>query len=309
MLLILSLSLLPLGLIAILASVQSARQKNADRHDETLARLAIKAQRLDTAFARGIITIHTASTAIALSPPGSPLCRTLVRRLEAEPVPARYALFAGETGPRCASEGLAPPTATAARGQTMRAEIEPDGSAVRLTVLGDDGRPEGVAEYSRDALAKLTAIPGAASDFDLELTQPGRRMVLRHDYLPGRFRQTVHGSQSVAHGQLQLSITLSALPITATDFIMILLPIIMWLLAALIGWLILDRLLQLPLARMQRAIADLCAAHRVRYFNYFEDPRFVVSDFQNSDHLNEQGAIKFTRIVDSDIVPVIEGAR
>jgi len=62
-------------------------------------------------------------------------------------------------------------------------------------------------------------------------------------------------------------------------------------------------------ARMQRAIADLCAAHRVRYFNYFEDPRFVVSDFQNSDHLNEQGAIKFTRIVDSDIVPVIEGAR
>ena len=81
MLLILSISLLPLGLIAILVSVQSARQKNVDRHDETMARLEMKAQRLDTTLARTLITIHTASTAVSLSPPGSPLCGTMLRRL------------------------------------------------------------------------------------------------------------------------------------------------------------------------------------------------------------------------------------
>src|SRR3954462_277628 len=95
MLLILSLGLLPLGLVAILASIQGAQQKNADRHDQTVAQLEIKSQRLDAAFARSIITIHTATTAISLSPPGSSLCPTMLRRLEAEPVPARYALFAG----------------------------------------------------------------------------------------------------------------------------------------------------------------------------------------------------------------------
>lgn len=255
MLLILSLGLLPLGLVAILASVQGAQQKNADRHDETLARLEIKAQRLDAAFARSTITIHTASTAISLSQPGSSLCRTMLGRLEEEPVPARYALFAGATV-RCASAGFAAPAPAAApKAQRMRAEIAPDGSTLRLYVFGDGGVPEGIAEYSRDALSQLTYIPGTSREFDLDLTEGARTMVLRNAYRPGRFRQTVHGVHDVADGQLKLSITLSSLPITATDVVMILLPILMWLLAALIGWLILDRLLLLPLARMQRAIA------------------------------------------------------
>ncbi len=154
MLLILSLSLLPLGLIAILVSVQSARQKNVDRRDETLARLEIKAQRLDAALARTIITIHTASTAISLSPPASPLCGTMLRRLEQEPVPARYLLFAGGKA-RCASAGFAPPLpAPDSPGQRFRAEIAPDGKTLRLIVFGDDGQPQGISDYGRDALAQ-----------------------------------------------------------------------------------------------------------------------------------------------------------
>ncbi|MEA3001275.1 MAG: two-component system, sensor histidine kinase PdtaS [Sphingomonadales bacterium] len=256
MLLILSVSLLPLGLIAILASVQSARQKSEDRREETLARLEIRAQRLNAAFARSVITIHTASTAISLSPAGSTLCGTMLHRLEAQPVPARYALFAGGAAVRCASPGFASqPAARRAGPESVRAEILPGGAALRLVIFGGTGQPEGVVEYSRDALSKLTMIADTSSEFDLDLIQPGRRMILRHQYRPGPFRQTVRGVHPVADGQLQLGITLSAIPITATDLAMILLPIFMWLLAALIGWLILDRLLLQPLARMQRAIA------------------------------------------------------
>jgi two-component sensor histidine kinase len=255
MLLILSLSLLPLGLIAILATIQSAHQKNEDRREQTLSRLEIKAQRLNAAFSRSDITIHTASTAIALSPPGSPLCRTMLRRLEAEPVAARYALFAGDDRPHCASAGFAPPLPAAATAEGVRAEIAPDGATLRLIVFGDGGRPEGISEYRRETLSRLTDLPGGSRNFDLELTQAGRRMILRHEYQPGRFHHTVHGRSPVMDGQLQLSITLSALPITAAELVMILLPILMWLLAALIGWLILDRLLIQPLGRMQRAIA------------------------------------------------------
>jgi two-component sensor histidine kinase len=255
MLLILSLSLLPLGLIAILATIQSAHQKNEDRREQTLSRLEIKAQRLNAAFSRSDISIHTASTAIALSPPGSPLCRTMLRRLEGEPVPARYILFAADGRQHCASAGFAPPLPAPAKSDGVRAEIAPDGAALRLTVFGGDGRPEGISEYRRETLSKLTDLPGASRNFDLELTQAGRRMILRHGYQPGRFHHTVHGQSPVVDGQLQLSITLSALPITAAELVMILLPILMWLLAALIGWLILDRLLIQPLGRMQRAIA------------------------------------------------------
>jgi nitrate/nitrite-specific signal transduction histidine kinase len=43
--------------------------------------------------------------------------------------------------------------------------------------------------------------------------------------------------------------------ISPVKFLVIILPILMWIAAALIGWLIVDRLLLKPLARMQRAIA------------------------------------------------------
>ena len=66
MLLILSLALFPLGLVAILASIQSAHQKNSDRAEQTISRLEVKAQRINAAIARSIITIETASGAIDL---------------------------------------------------------------------------------------------------------------------------------------------------------------------------------------------------------------------------------------------------
>jgi two-component sensor histidine kinase len=255
MLLILSAVLLPIGLVAVLASVQGAQQKNADRLDETLARLEIKAQRLNAAFSRSVVTINTAAAAVGLSPPGSRLCRTLLDRLEAGATPARYAVYAGGAV-RCASGGFAaPPPALRAGGPGTRAEILPDAQALRLYVFGQDGALDGIAEYSRGALHDLTYIPGTSRNFDLDLTQPGRRMVLRHEYRGGALRQTVRGTRAVAGGRLALTITLSSLPVAPIDVLMVLLPVLMWMFAAAIGWLILDRLLLKPLARMQRAVA------------------------------------------------------
>ena len=45
------------------------------------------------------------------------------------------------------------------------------------------------------------------------------------------------------------------MPITLADMLLILLPVLMWIFATLIGWLILNRLLLRPLARMERAVA------------------------------------------------------
>ncbi|HEY0412510.1 MAG TPA: hypothetical protein VGD66_05160, partial [Allosphingosinicella sp.] len=108
MLLILSAALFPLGLIAILASVHSAQQKNEERRQETFARLAIKAQRLNAAFSRSVLAIRTAGAAIAVSPTDSRLCETTLRRIEQGDVRARYALYAPGNQLRCASPGFVP---------------------------------------------------------------------------------------------------------------------------------------------------------------------------------------------------------
>src|SRR5207253_7452864 len=92
MLLILSFGLFPLGLIAVVASIDSARQNMADRRDDTFTRLEIKAQRINAALDRSAITIGAASAAIDSTEAGSGVCRRTLGRLGRSN--ARYALFA-----------------------------------------------------------------------------------------------------------------------------------------------------------------------------------------------------------------------
>lgn len=256
MALVFSAALFPLGLIAILVSIMSANDNEADRREDTLSRLELKAQRLNSAFSRSVLTINTASVAISLTPPSSRVCETTLRQLEQGPVPVRYALYAGEDSPRCASAGFAPSIddARARRSGTI-VRMHPDGSALSLFVFGDRGELEGVAEYSRRALGDLTYIPGTTRDFSLDLGDGRQRMVLRTDFKGGAWRDRVEGVEPIAGGQLSLRIRLSAPPITFVEMLLIALPVLMWIAATLIGWWILSHLLLRPLARMERAVA------------------------------------------------------
>jgi len=255
MLLILSAALLPLGILAVWASVHSAQEKNAQRRDELLARLEIKAQRLDAAFSRAVLTIGTASTAISSAPNSRAVCENTLRRLERGPVQGRYALYAAGAGLGCASEGFVVPGASLRARPGMRAEVTPDGKALRLWVFGESGALEGITEFDRQALTALTYIPGTTRNFDLDLVQAGRTMVLRREFEDGPLIRSYQGGERVAGGQMQLRMTLGVQRLGTVDFLMIVLPVLMWLAAAIIGWLILQRLLLRPLAMVQRAVS------------------------------------------------------
>jgi hypothetical protein len=55
--------------------------------------------------------------------------------------------------------------------------------------------------------------------------------------------------------------------------------------------------------RLSIALDALAARHPgLRVARYFDDERFVDTDFADSDHLNSDGAVKFSRILDQDIV-------
>ncbi len=54
--------------------------------------------------------------------------------------------------------------------------------------------------------------------------------------------------------------------------------------------------------RMQQTMNQIAGNCRAPYMNYFYDKRFADDDFVNSDHLNEKGAAKFTKILDEDVV-------
>ena len=256
MLLWISIWLLPLGLVAILASVDSARQNSAERREDMAARLELKTARINEALFRSGFTIGAASAAISLSPEGSEVCATILRRLERGRDHARYALYSDGNRLRCASRGMA------SAGSVRRAvsagsvaEIDARGETLRLHVFGENGRLEGIAEFPRSALRNLSHLSNSKPNFHLALRQGDRVMVLRDALQTGPLMQSMRASRPVANGQLKLDMVLRAVPFSAAEGLMILLPVLMWLFAALLGWLIVDRLLLRPLARMQRAVS------------------------------------------------------
>ena len=53
---------------------------------------------------------------------------------------------------------------------------------------------------------------------------------------------------------------------------------------------------------MQKEIQTLQQKYGLEYYNYMTDERFVAEDFGDSDHLNTQGAKKFSRILKDEVI-------
>ncbi len=60
-------------------------------------------------------------------------------------------------------------------------------------------------------------------------------------------------------------------------------------------------------AQMISILERLASRDGVSYRDYFEDPRFVLDDFGDPDHLSESGAQKFTQILQEDVVSHMQG--
>ena len=260
MFLFLSVGLLPLGLIAILASLQSARENDLEHRQEVEARVQLKAQRINSALARSALTIRAASSAIGLSAVDSAACSATLRRLErsqgVEAPGGRFALYARNNVLACASSGFSPPTQTAARaGERARVSISQTGDALRFTLFNERGDLEGVGEIPRETLGEVAELPGTRTEYDLRLSHGNRSIVLHDGFEDGPLASSVDARAPAVGGRFVLSIHTGAAPLRAAELLMILLPIIMWLAAGVIGWVILDRLLLSPLLKMQRAVA------------------------------------------------------
>ncbi|MGQ0558284.1 MAG: sensor histidine kinase [Sphingosinicella sp.] len=258
LLLIMVAALLPLGVVAVIASVHNARVNSEQRIADTLARLDRKTARLDNLVVRTMAALRGAGIASDAGAAGEPGCRQALARLASEvPAQGRFALLGADRRSRCASPGFAPLLpATGLDADRDFVELDPAGESLRMLVTGPLGRVRGVAEFSRAALRDLTYLPGTTTNFDLDLLGGGRRMVLREEYSPATMARTLTDTERVGVGPLQLRITLSATPLTLVDALLIVLPVMMWLAAGLIAWWVVNQQLVRPLGRIQQAVTS-----------------------------------------------------
>lgn len=252
---ILSLALLPLGLIALFATLQSNR--TIDEENQARMRIALteSSRQLTAAFAGDIGLLRATMEGLEAIPDDPTRCRRLqsIFATQRERMP-RYAIFDASSTPWCASPGFAPPRpSTLSGGSTTRYSIADEG----LDVVAPSASAMSVAilEYAPGALAATGMPGGLLPKYSLSLSRDGQILQL----VQLEPRRSIAGyvtlNTPLADTGLALEMVAQREPFTVAELASILLPLLMWAAAALIGWLVVDRLLIRPLRRLQRTVS------------------------------------------------------
>lgn len=247
--LILSAALLPLALIALLASLQTTRI--ADQEVRARLRIAIgEAAR----SLRGELAweLRELRGALPSAPGEAPNCGRLAGLFEPQAADGvRYLvldpsmrLVCGEFLPSVV------PTANPADASPIRLL---SGSGAQIEVTGSTGYVAR-AFFPTDFLAKSAAPTGMAGDFGLELIADDRALALRDLTTLGPLARTETQVVDLDIEDLRLQMTVPSAPVTSSAVIAALSPFLMWFLAAAIAWFVVDRLLIRPLRRLRTTV-------------------------------------------------------
>ncbi|HWW64769.1 MAG TPA: histidine kinase dimerization/phosphoacceptor domain -containing protein [Sphingomonadaceae bacterium] len=256
MLIILSVALLPLGLIALFTSLESAHTNHLNREVEAHLMAADSARQLGTAIGTSSAALSRTVATFGGILPDRAACRRALNELRAgQPLPTEYGLFDTRARPICTTLGF---SRAAARSPTPRIGTEVrilgEAQALRFSVAGPG--MFAVGEYGRATVLKASKPRIASGGYGMILHQGDISLLLKTLRTESPLSREMTVYTPVANGQLALEMLVSATPIGALEVLMVLLPLLMWVAAAVIGWLVVDRLLLRPLGQLQRAVTS-----------------------------------------------------
>lgn len=257
LLLMLTVAILPLGLVLIVAAksgIDQANQALAGRATDQ-GQIAIRA--VDSLVARKVLALRVAGNA-AVGGDGDP-CDRVKRSLSLSPnVPTDF-LIQDSVGTLLCVVGdadagerralLVPP------GQVRLWISEAKGTLYyRMGIFGGSITGSITGDQFRTALANARADTGTMllSDGNGELRIAGAPPSASHGALVA---SSLNLDQRIAANQIQASVTVATQQIASVDRLIILLPVLMWMVAVLLTWLMVHLLLLGPLKRMQRAVS------------------------------------------------------
>lgn len=258
MFLILTLAVLPLGLIALVASLQAI--ETADLEKEALLRVAVSqsARKLTADLESDRTALQLTVNNLAATPSDTSICDRLNLFLaKNDRDGGRYAIYDRTGRTLCASHpDLAPIVPPQERFGGPTAQLL-DGAPYLLTrVRSRDDRLVGLIYYSRAHLESAADPATALQNRRLSLHEGHRRLNLS----PARpFPAGAVGLTSLSAPleppNIVLTMTVRDPPETLARTLSLFLPLVMWFAAAAIGWFVVNRLLIRPLVLLRRTVA------------------------------------------------------
>jgi two-component sensor histidine kinase len=253
LLLILTAALLPIGLGLVWIANEGIREANDVLRERATEQSRLAARGIESLVSRNALALRIAANG-RIGPDPDP-CGRLQRALAITPAVAqqfRVASMQGEPLCEIGDIGETGNLPLVAPGD-IALRVSPSQEAIifRAGVIG--GMATGAIADSE--LQKAASI--AASDVvSLSILDGDRELqILPADTARSEGRRSAMSDWPIANGQLVARVGARVPVITAADRLVLLLPVLMWVIAAMITWLLVSRLLIRPLRRLQRSVS------------------------------------------------------
>lgn len=253
LLLILTAILLPIGVALTLMSSSGIREANAALQGRGQDQGRAAAQAIDGLIARNALALRIAASG-ALAEGAQGACDRARKSLAAAPAIAQtFELETPDGTPLCALGEI---------GNTVRLPVVAPGSiSVRISPDTDaiairDGVDGGMATVAIPLQELKNAAVGSGTGVrSMVLHDDSRELHLIDPPIGSNVRLAV-SNLSVGTGKLVARIGVKEQQITTLDQLVLLLPVLMWIAAALVTWLLVSRLLIRPLKQLERSVRD-----------------------------------------------------
>jgi two-component sensor histidine kinase len=136
----------------------------------------------------------------------------------------------------------------------MGATLSSDGL---LNILPSDTRAfVGLAFYPRDQLGRVLRPTGFTAPHSLTLVSGEQSLTLEQGFIPKALERRETIRIGVPNTPLSLVLSVRSAPFTWAEILTMLVPLIMWLVAVLVAWIVFNRLVISPLAQLRANVAN-----------------------------------------------------
>jgi signal transduction histidine kinase len=261
----LSLALLPLGMLAVIASVQASRSADLERRASVRVVAAEGARRLASELAVDRTALHSAANLLERGEDAASICaRTQSVLATSFGEPTRFALVSRTGRMICGSPEAARHLSGANLNADMGVRLD---NGMTMTFPGDTRAIVGIARYPRDQVIRMARPLGFTVPFSLTMAAGDEVLPLVEEFQPGAADRLETVRMDVPNTPLALTLTVRSAPFLPAELLGAAVPIIMWLVAVVVAWIVINRLVIGPLTQLRANVAtyqpgDILTPHR-----------------------------------------------
>ena len=255
LLLLLTAALLPLGLVLAWVAQQNVRETNAAIVAQADQQGVAAAQAIESLLARNVLALRIAASAGMESSNAAP-CERATQSLSVAPAVAQKFRIRDEQGRvLCNSSlGIFTPereSLLVAPGD-VRVWVSPEQLLhYRVGVVG--GMATGVLNVD-DLRQAAAEVPGGI--YRLTISDGVNKLAVIDRQIANSDLRRISRTHTISNGQLQVEVLTVVERASVADRVITLLPLLMWVAATLLSWMLVRHLLLKPLDRLNRAVAE-----------------------------------------------------